>query len=69
MRKTDVKKASKAGVWRREEHLFGGPTYRCSRCGARFSSLQAVCPKCGSENGKVKDDPVWVDEMSVYDGE
>ena len=67
--RSESRKLRKTGVWHKEEHLFGSPTYRCSRCGARYSDRQAVCSKCGSENGKVKNDPVWVDEMSMYDGE
>lgn len=51
----------------KEEHLFGSVTYRCSRCGARFKVCPDVCPKCGSQNGKIKNDPVWVDEMGDYD--
>lgn len=62
-------KSKKTGRWYREEHLFGSVTYRCSRCGARYPDYRAVCAKCGSVNGKVKNDPVWVDEMSEYDGE
>ena len=63
------KKPNRQGRWYKEEHLWGKVTYRCSGCGAMFRDCPAVCPKCGSVNGKVKYDPVWVDEMSEYDGE
>ncbi|MBO4384968.1 MAG: hypothetical protein J5854_06065 [Clostridia bacterium] len=63
------RRSRRTGIWYKEEHLFGKAVYRCSRCGARYTSRQAVCPKCRSENGRIKNDPVWVDEMSLYDGE
>lgn len=63
------KPPSKKSRWYKEEHLFGSVTYRCSRCGTRYQDYRAVCSKCGSQNGKVKNDPVWVDEMSECDGE
>ena len=68
-KRTRIKQPGRRGRWYREEHLFGSVTYRCSSCGARYRDYRSVCPKCGSQNGKVKTDPVWVDEMSEYDGE
>lgn len=61
------KQPSRTGKWYKEEHLFGSVTYRCSRCGARFRSCPAVCPKCDSVNSKTKNDPVWVEEMGDFD--
>ena len=63
------KQPNRRGRWYKEEHLWGKVTYRCSRCGTRYYDCREVCSKCGSVNGKVKYDPVWVDEMSEYDGE
>lgn len=59
----------RTGKWYKEEHLWGKVTYRCSRCGTRYYDVRPVCSKCGSQNSKVKKDPVWVDEMAMYDGE
>lgn len=61
------KQPGRRGRWYKEEHFWGKVTYRCSRCGSRFRDCPAACPKCGSVNGKVKSDPLWVDEMSEYD--
>lgn len=69
LKRTGDKQPTGKGKWYKEEHLFGSTTYRCSRCGARFSDYREICSKCGSVNGKIKNDPVWVDEMSEYDGE
>lgn len=59
----------RTGKWYKEEHLWGKVTYRCSRCGAMCWDPHDVCPKCKSANKKIKNDPVWVDEMAMYDGE
>lgn len=59
----------RTGKWYKEEHLWGKVTYRCSRCGARYYDVRSVCSKCGSQNSKAKNDPVWVTEMAMYDGE
>ena len=63
------RRRARTGRWYREEHLWGGVTYRCSRCGTRVWNDRSVCPGCGSANQRVKSDPAWVDEMSMYDGE
>ncbi len=65
----ESRKPRRTGKWYKEEHLWGKVIYRCSRCGAKYWDTHDICPKCKSENKKVKNDPVWVDEMSMYDGE
>ena len=55
------------GYWKKQAHMSGSVTYRCSRCGAGFAGREAFCPKCHSENKKIKYDPVWVDELAMFD--
>ena len=55
------------GKWFREDHVWGKATYRCSVCGHRFPESQSVCPFCLATMRKTVTDPVWVDEMSLWE--
>ena len=57
------------GKWYRETHLFGADTYRCSLCGAIYRRSTPICPHCKATMKKTVTDPVWVDEMAMFDGE
>ena len=57
----------KNGIWFREDHVWGKDTYRCSVCGHRFPHSQPVCPFCLATMKKTVSDPVWVDEMSLWE--
>ena len=56
-------------AWVAEEHLFGEKTYLCTNCKSRFTKPMQRCPKCNAKVTKIKNDPVWVDEMAEYDGD
>lgn len=53
--------------WMKEEHLWGDVTYRCLSCNGVFRRPEAFCPNCRAEVKRIKNDPVWVDEMEFYD--
>ena len=53
----------------REEHLLGDSSYRCSVCNYIFRERKPVCPYCHAKMKKTVTDPVWVDELSMMDGE
>ena len=36
--------------------------YICSACGATAKRPAGTCPSCGSNMGRTKYDPTWVDE-------
>ena len=59
--------SKKSGKWVKQDHLFGKPTYKCSRCGGTFPGKGAVCPACSAKMKKTVSNPVWVDEMEFFD--
>jgi len=56
-------------AWIAEEHLFGEKTYCCENCKATYSKAMPICPNCKAKMIKEKNDPVWVDEMAIFDEE
>lgn len=69
LKRNDQGKRNPTAVLKKQEHLWGSITYECSGCGAVFQHREAFCPNCHAEISKVKEDPVWVDEMAEYDGD
>lgn len=67
--KTAERKSSRVGKWYQETHLFGSDTFRCSLCGSIYRKNEPVCPHCKATMKKTVTDPVWVDEMAMFDGE
>lgn len=67
--RNDQGKRNPTAVLKKQEHLWGSVTYECSSCGAIFQGREAFCPHCHAEFSKTKSDPVWVDEMTEYDGD
>ena len=67
--KTAARKSNRIGKWYRETHLFGSDTFRCSLCGSIYRKNEPVCPHCKATMKKTVTDPVWVDEMAMFDGE
>ncbi len=67
LKRNDQGKRNPTAVLKKQEHLWGSVTYKCSNCGAVFQHREAFCPSCHAEFSKVKGDPVWVDEMAEYD--
>ena len=57
----------KTADWVKEEHLWGEVSYRCLSCNGVFRRPEAFCPNCRAEVRKIKNDPVWVDEMEFYE--
>ena len=55
------------GKWYLEDHVWGKDTYRCSVCGHRFNRGTQLCPYCLAKMKKTATDPVWVDEMSLWE--
>ena len=57
----------KTTYWIKENHLFGSPTYRCNNCKSVFKKPEDVCPRCHARAVDKKEDPTWVDEISIMD--
>ena len=57
----------KTTYWIKENHLFGPPTYKCHLCKSVFRKPENICPACRARVVDKKDDPKWVDEISVMD--
>jgi rubrerythrin len=55
------------GKWYREEHIWGKDSYRCSVCGSTFRQSTQICPFCWAKMNKTVTDPVWVDEMALWE--
>ena len=53
--------------WIEKKHLFDGTEYVCSRCASSFEEPWEECPACGAEMKKIKNDPVYVDEVETLD--
>ena len=58
---------TKTTYWIKENHLFGPPTYKCHLCKSVFRKPENICPACRARVVDKKDDPVWVDEISIMD--
>ena len=57
----------KTTYWIKQNHLFGPPTYKCHACKSVVDKPEDVCPMCHARVVDKKEDPVWVDEISVID--
>jgi len=57
----------KNGRWIRKEHLFSKDEYECSCCHAVFRSVSKTCPKCKASMKGYSSDPLWVDELEMFD--
>ncbi|MCQ2400791.1 MAG: hypothetical protein MJ059_02580 [Lachnospiraceae bacterium] len=61
------KQSSQNAYWIQKTHLLRSDEYICSVCGHTANNAYKQCPSCGSNMGRNKYDPSWVDEAEMMD--
>ncbi len=64
-RKSNKSLVKKKG-YRIEEARIDSTLFRCSQCGFAHKEAYSVCPSCGALMRKIKYNPIWIDEISLF---
>lgn len=61
-----TKQPEREAKWIRYDHVMS-EEFRCGNCRATFRKKQPFCPGCGCKMTGVRTEPVWMDEMSLWE--